>query len=365
MVSNLLPIDRGLRWLIGFTILFVSFRFQSWWMLLPALLILYSAATNYCAVYHFLKINRQLSRNNYYLSQLPRFNPEPVCIFNDKGQAVFCNSSAEKKFGAFKHLFQITGEELIDPRKLISSENEFTCRYSRNGKHYLFAMIGSIEINSVLAYGFDISEVIETNKGIIDTQKEITYILGEMAESRSMETGNHVKRLAEYSRLLALHYGLSEEEANLLRDASPMHDIGKVAIPDSILNKPGKLTEDEWRIMRQHTEKGYQLFKNSNRPILKTAAIVSYQHHEKWDGSGYPRGFSGEEIHIFGRITAVADVFDALGSDRVYKKAWDLELFDNLDEFIAVRDKFKDYYAAKPEPLVSTLPKEVPRLISA
>jgi len=238
----------------------------------------------------------------------------------------------------------------------------------------------------VLAYGFDISEVIETTKEIIDTQKEITYILGEMAESRSMETGNHVKRVAEYSRLLALHYGLSEEEANLLRDASPMHDIGKVAIPDSILNKPGKLTENEWRIMRQHTEKGYQLFRNSNRPILKTAAIVSYQYHEKWDGSGYPRGFSGEEIHIFGRITAVADVFDALGSDRVYKKAWDLErilehfsrargkhfdpslvdiLFDNLDEFIAVRDKFKYYYAAKPEPLVSTPPKEVPRLISA
>ena len=113
MVSNPLPIDSGLRWLIGFTILFVSFRFQSWWMVLPALLILYSAATNYCAVYHFLKINRQLSRNNYYLSQLPHFNPEPVCIFNDKGQAVFCNSSAEKKFGAFKHLYQITGIEFI------------------------------------------------------------------------------------------------------------------------------------------------------------------------------------------------------------------------------------------------------------
>ena len=103
----------------------------------------------------------------------------------------------KKIFGAFKHLYQITGKELIDPRKLISSENEFTCRYSRNGKHYLFAMIGSREINSVLAYGFDISEVIETTKEIIDTQKEITYIPGEMAESRSMETGNHVKRVAE------------------------------------------------------------------------------------------------------------------------------------------------------------------------
>ncbi len=201
------------------------------------------------------------------------------------------------------------------------------------------------------------------HKEIEDTQKEIIYKMGEVGESRSQETGNHVKRVAEYSRLLALLCGLSEKNAKLLFIASPMHDIGKVAIPDSILKKQGKLTKEEWIIMRSHSEIGYEILKDSNRPILKAAALVSYRHHEKWDGSGYPNGLKGEDIHIFGRITALADVFDALGSDRCYKKAWSLEkilkLFEkekgrhfdpelvdiflkNLDKFLLIRDKFQD-----------------------
>ena len=142
-----------------------------------------------------------------------------------------------------------------------------------------------------------------------------------------------------------------------------MHDIGKVAIPDKILKKPGKLTDEEWVIMRSHCKVGYKILKDSSRPILKAAALVAYRHHEKWDGTGYPNGTKGESIHIFGRITAIADVFDALGSDRCYKKAWDLEkilnlfkeekgkhfdpklvdlFLDNLDKFLLIRDKFQD-----------------------
>jgi len=157
--------------------------------------------------------------------------------------------------------------------------------------------------------------------------------------------------------------GIDEKNAAILRSASPMHDIGKVAIADSILRKPGKLTFEEFEIMKSHTEIGYKILKGSKRPILRAVAIVAYTHHEKWDGSGYPRGIKGKEIHEFGRITAIADVFDALGSDRIYKKAWNLDkilnlfkeekgkhfdpklvelFFDNLDKFIKIRNKFQD-----------------------
>ncbi|MBC2723022.1 HD domain-containing phosphohydrolase [Desulfosporosinus sp.] len=168
------------------------------------------------------------------------------------------------------------------------------------------------------------------NKEIEQTQKEIIYLMGEIGESRSKETGNHVKRVAEYSKVLALRLGLSPVEAELIKTASPMHDIGKVAIPDSILKKPGKLTDEEFALMQAHTKIGYELLKKSNRQLLKSAAIISHQHHEKWNGTGYPQGLKGEEIHIYGRITAVADVFDALASDRCYKKAWEIDRVINL-----------------------------------
>ena len=211
----------------------------------------------------------------------------------------------------------------------------------------------------------NIKEIEHLNKEIVNTQKEVIFTMGAIGESRSKETGNHVKRVAEYSKLLAIKYGLSEEISELLKEASPMHDIGKVGIPDSILKKPGVLVGQEWKIMKTHAELGYEMLKHSKREILKTAAIVAYEHHEKWDGTGYPRALKGEDIHIYGRITAVADVFDALGSDRCYKKAWPLieieeyfienkakhfdpELIDvffaNIDEFLLIRKKYEDTF---------------------
>ncbi len=177
--------------------------------------------------------------------------------------------------------------------------------------------------------GKSLESVMLTNE-IEETQKEIIMTMGEIGESRSKETGNHVKRVAEYSYIIALELGMNIEEAELLKLASPMHDIGKVAIPDSVLKKPGKLTDEEFDIMKSHTDIGYNLLKNSSRRILKTAAIVAYEHHEKWNGRGYPQGLMGEDIHIYGRITGLADVFDALGSDRVYKQAWELDRILNL-----------------------------------
>ncbi len=208
-----------------------------------------------------------------------------------------------------------------------------------------------------------VKEIKVLNNEIVETQKEILFTMGAIGETRSKETGNHVKRVAYYSYILAKKWGLSEESAKILRDASPMHDIGKVAIPDTILNKPGPLTANEFKIIQEHAEIGYDLLKHSKRPLLQTASIVAHEHHEKWDGSGYPRGLKGEEIHIYGRITAIADVFDALGSDRVYKQAWKLDriltlfredsgkhfdpelvdiFFDNLDEFLKIRSNFRD-----------------------
>jgi len=207
------------------------------------------------------------------------------------------------------------------------------------------------------------AEIRALNVEIEDTQKEVVFTMGAIGETRSKETGNHVKRVAEYSRIFALHYGLPEDEANLIKMASPMHDIGKVGIPDSVLNKPGKLTPDEFEHMKKHAELGYEMLRHSTRPILKAAATLAYEHHEKWNGKGYPQGLAGEDIHLYGRITAIADVFDALGSDRCYKKAWEDEkifallkeeraehfdpklvdiFFEHLEAFLGVRAEYRD-----------------------
>ena len=219
----------------------------------------------------------------------------------------------------------------------------------------------------MLASTFAAETLISTKltQEIQDTQKEVVFTMGAIGESRSKETGNHVKRVAEYSKILALGMGMSEEEAELLKQASPMHDIGKVAIPDEILKKPARFTKSERKIMETHAQLGYEMIRHSERPLLKAAAIVAHEHHEKWDGSGYPQGLKGEDIHIYGRITALADVFDALGSDRVYKKAWPLEkiydlikeergrhfdpklvdvFFQKQEEILKVREHFRDVF---------------------
>ena len=240
---------------------------------------------------------------------------------------------------------------------------------TKNGNYYIVeATINPIlnhkgEIEEFIAIRNNITDVIKLHEDLEHTQEELIFRMGEIGETRSQETGFHVKRVAKYSQLLAKFYGLNEDEIKYLTAASPMHDIGKVGIPDDILKKPGKLTQNEWSIMKKHTNIGYELFKDSDKPLLRTAAIISYEHHEKYDGSGYPRALKGEEIHIYGRITALADVFDALGSDRCYKKAWDdakifsllkeergkhfdpklIDIFfEHLDEFLYIRDSFSD-----------------------
>jgi len=163
------------------------------------------------------------------------------------------------------------------------------------------------------------------HKGIEDTQKEIIFHIAETMECRSAETGSHVRRVAEYAKLLAVKYGLGEEEAEMLKLASTTHDLGKIGIPDAILNKPGSLTPEEYDTIKSHVHRGHDLLMSSTSPIIQAAARIVLLHHERWDGRGYPQGLQGEEIHIHGRIIGVADVFDALSNKRVYHEAWTWE----------------------------------------
>ncbi len=153
----------------------------------------------------------------------------------------------------------------------------------------------------------------------------LVHRLGRAAEYKDTDTGEHIARMSQYSKLLALEFGMGEQQAELLRQAAPMHDVGKIGIPDAILLKPGRLTPDEFDHMKQHAAIGAQILANSPSPLLQLAHKLALEHHEKWDGSGYPNGLKGEQISVEGRIVAIADVFDALTSKRPYKEAWGVE----------------------------------------
>ncbi len=216
-------------------------------------------------------------------------------------------------------------------------------------------MMSILSANVGIAY-----DNIYLNREIEDTQKEVIHTLGEVVETRSQETAHHTVRVGESSGLLARLAGLGEEEAKLLQLAAPMHDVGKIGIPDEILNKPGKLSPREYEQMKTHTSLGHDILRKSNRRIMTAAATIALQHHEKWDGSGYPAGLAGDDIHVHGRIVCICDVFDALSNQRVYRdmvaldhvieimrlergKHFDpgmLDIFlENVDKFVAIQNR--------------------------
>jgi len=198
---------------------------------------------------------------------------------------------------------------------------------------------------------------------LIDSQYEALDVLSNVAEYRDEDTHNHTKRVALYSKLLAKEAGLDKELQDLIYHASPLHDVGKVGIPDGILLKPGKLDNEEFAIMRTHAKIGFDMLNGFKNKYLKAGAIIAITHHEKFDGSGYPNGLKGDEIDIMGQIVAIADVFDALTSKRPYKEPWPIEKAFNLikeeagkhfspflaqiflnhkEEILSIKDKYKD-----------------------
>ena len=204
-------------------------------------------------------------------------------------------------------------------------------------------------------------ENLNLRNALVNAQREVVCRLSEAVETRSNETGSHVRRVAEISKIIATKIGMAEYDAEILRLASPLHDVGKIGIPDMILNKPGKLDDAEMEVMRTHARLGYDMLEGSEYEILRVAASIAGEHHEKWDGTGYPLKLAGEQISTVARITAVVDVFDALVHKRCYKQAWAIDdvvdlvkaergkhfepllvdtLLENMDEILAVCNKY-------------------------
>jgi putative two-component system response regulator len=205
--------------------------------------------------------------------------------------------------------------------------------------------------------------VSERTREIQETRLQVIRRLGRAAEYRDNETGLHIVRMSQISMVIGRASGMSSRQCDVLLNASPMHDIGKIGIPDNILLKPGKLTDDEWVIMKQHPLIGADILSGDQSELLVMAQLIALAHHEKWDGSGYPSGLSGTNIPVEGRIVAIADVFDALTSERPYKQAWPIEeavqyikdnsgkhfdpqltsyFIDNLDEIIEISHRYAE-----------------------
>ncbi len=336
------------------------------------------------------KYFNEVNRSKNYQETLTESNNNAIIAIDETRQILTFNKKAEEIFGFSKD--EMIGKDnlhLIMPEGFFKKHDKASANFFKtkksmgilNNTHELFGKRKNGEVFPIrISFGVNkdstivIANILDTSaeqeakneqlrliNEIEKTQIELISTLGAVIEGRDKNTKNHVDRVAHYSKELALLYGLSFDEAEKIRLASPLHDVGKIIIPDNILNKPSTLTNDEFAIIKRHPEAGYNLLKNSKRELFKTAAIIAYEHHEKYNGKGYPRGLKGEDIHIYGRITAISDVFDALSTARVYKEAWDdekvkailkagsgeefdpvlVELFlKHYDKFVAIKNSF-------------------------
>lgn len=296
-------------------------------------------------------------------------------IINYLSYKVINNQENSSSYSNYKFSLDIAEKLKVKYIPIKSEVYSKQIGYIKSRKYELLSILIILMISSILVYNGKKNyraqkkindqnkKIWGLNEELFKTQKEIIAALGQIIENRSKETANHTIRVAKISRLLGELLGFDEEEANSIEIASPLHDVGKIAIPDNVLEKTGKLEKEEFEIIKTHSKVGYSILKESNIPILKIAANIAHEHHERWDGSGYPRGISEEKISIYARITTAADIFDALLSKRVYKEPWSIEqvlqffkdekgrIFDpkitdvfleNADKIIAIRKEFED-----------------------
>ncbi|HSZ06102.1 MAG TPA: HD domain-containing phosphohydrolase [Solirubrobacteraceae bacterium] len=250
------------------------------------------------------------------LSQIRRDHPDvAVVMVTGEDSTELAMSAIE--LGAYGYLVKPVGSGEL----LINVANALHRRSSEaRNRHVMQRLQAAVQQrDDELAQALQELELAETKVWV--SQAETILRLARLMEFRDEETGQHLHRMSSYCELLARQTGLPEERCEFLRLASQLHDVGKVAVPDSILLKPGKLTPEEFEVIKGHAETGYQMLAGSASEVVQLGALIARTHHERWDGSGYPRGLAGEDIPLEGRIAAVSDVFDALTSDRVYRSA--------------------------------------------
>lgn len=277
----------------------------------------------------------------------PRFDKEVDLKTGYKTKSILC-VPLKDRVGAAIGVFQVINK--IDNTPYTKEDIDILVHLT---------LYASATLENVMLY----DNLKKANSKLRKANEEIVYRLANATRFKDPETENHIIRVGLYCRVMAKYLGWDDEEAELIKLAAPMHDIGKVGVPDHILLKPGKLTDEEWVVMRKHTEFGNEILRDSESRLLQVAAIAALQHHEKWNGKGYPSGKRENEISIYGRLTAIADVFDALTSRRHYKEAWtyedtlelikeekgehfDPDLVDifaeHYDEFIKIKSEYKD-----------------------